>query len=539
MTNKEKKDNLMDVNVFLFNEDVYDFKDCYNTKRLPFMPSCKSSFDLGCEYEARYHVSKEKTPTWYKKVQPLVQNGTEVNFTVQSKALVFILKIKISKTKTRFFAITYGYGRGLINKDKIEYDFGIISCLNCIDENKIKELYKRNIDTQTKSSKEAFSTPVIFDLFDFEKTADIVSRISGSCSQELNLGIKMSGADSVKLTAEIKCQDMPKKCLELYISYRKNDYKKRFPFIDYVKYEKDKTVIQELERILWDQVDQKNRTHLALAYTNDELNLFDVYGVRYRSKDKEEIFNDLTIENLYEFIDNHCITKSQLKDISIVALNQDDIPLTDTEKLRKYIVLETELNKKHYILSNGKWYKINKDYAKKIDAEVDHLYEKYKCKTPVLKEWTRVINPQNGKLRYHETSYNKTYSGQTGFSVIDCKLFGRAVEAADLYFAPENKLICIKRWHASATLSHLFQQAYVSGKLIIEDEGYKKAVCDQLNISESEIRQSTYVLAIGTDKPTRKISKLLPLFSKITLKKCVKEMMAMGYGAEIYLLPMK
>lgn len=529
----------MDVNVFLFNEKVDNFNECYNSRRFDDMESCESSFDLGCEYEAKYYVAKEKIPSWFKKIQPLVQPGTEEYFTVQSKSLVFILKVKVNDEKSRLFAITYGYGRGLIDKDKIESDFGILTCLNCIDGNKIKELYKRNIDTQTKSSKEAFSTPAIFDLFDFEKTADIVSRISGSCNQDLNLGIKMSGADSVRLTADIKYQDMPKKCLELFRSYCKKDYKKRFPFIDYVKYEKNKTIIGKLEEELWNQLDQQNSTHLSLAYTGDEINLFEIYNICFSFNNKEEIFDDLIIDNLFEFINKYNITKKQLKSIQIVPLNQDDIPIVEPEKLKKYIVLEAKLGDITYILSNGKWYKIDKDYVKQIDAEVEEIYKEYKCNVPVLREWTKVNNPKSGKMHYHETQYNKSYSNQSDYIVIDCELFGRSVEAADLYFTCENKLICVKRWHASATLSHLFQQAYVSGKLILEDEEYRKIICNQLKITETQIRCVTYVLAIGTDKPAQKISKLLPLFSKITLKKCIKDIRSMGYGAEIYLLPMK
>lgn len=214
------------------------------------------------------------------------------------------------------------------------------------------------------------------------------------------------------------------------------------------------------------------------------------------------------------------------------------------ESLYSYLTFEVEHDQCVYVLVNGKWYCVNKDYLQQIDDTLDQLRQHYDSNP--LKDWPRSPNSK-GKMIHDEGFYNKQYETEADYLFLDKALYHRGydkIEVADFFYKPERKLYCVKKLNRSSTLSHLFGQASVSADLFKGLPEYQNKFLNQLQakwnaetFDSSYLQQLTFVYAIGTDK-TDDLLEQLPLFSKINLIKHMRIITKMGYSVRLASIPL-
>jgi uncharacterized protein (TIGR04141 family) len=144
----------------------------------------------------------------------------------------------------------------------------------------------------------------------------------------------------------------------------------------------------------------------------------------------------------------------------------------------------------------------------------------------------------DGKWRYHEGEYNKLYKNDPDFLALDRQPFTRfagqsghnQVEIADLYHRPTKKLLCVKWWTRSSTMSHLLSQATVSAQLLWTHPGYRDELIGQIRKQwpgipmpadpKEYVQDMKFVYVVGTDSPSRDLDSL-PVFSLVNMVKHV------------------
>jgi uncharacterized protein (TIGR04141 family) len=117
--------------------------------------------------------------------------------------------------------------------------------------------------------------------------------------------------------------------------------------------------------------------------------------------------------------------------------------------------------------------------------------------------------------------------------LIGCSTLPNKVEFCDLY-SSERQLIHLKRYSGSSTLSHLFAQGVVSGRLFLNEVDFRREVNKVLPQShrlanpETKPAPNEYEVVYGviSQSPRRLI---LPFFSRVNLKNAYSNLTSIGY----------
>lgn len=140
-------------------------------------------------------------------------------------ALVFV------RVNDRNFALTSGHTYHNLKPESYEYDFGLITTLNAIDEKKIKST---DVINPEDSRKQRIQSPSTRELtyFDIKTDQSIIKKLAGAVSDEYTPYFKnISGANNVRITSKIDAGSIMEVCEKLLALYKDDAYKQKFPDI--------------------------------------------------------------------------------------------------------------------------------------------------------------------------------------------------------------------------------------------------------------------------------------------------------------------
>ena len=206
---------------------------------------------------------------------------------------------------------------------------------------------------------------------------------------------------------------------------------------------------------------------------------------------------------------------------------------TDIYKWKIYNCIYCEISKNNttFILSNGKWYEINKDFVETVNDDYKNIIND-----------NSTIELPPSKSGEHENMYNKRV-GDDNDSIcnMDRKMIHiggarQQIEFCDL-LTKKNEIIHVKRYGASSVLSHLFSQGLVSGELFLSDEGFRKKLRDKLpNGFKSKAPQkkpnaAEYEIVYAIISKYKELE--IPFFSKVNMRNAVRRLKAFGYKVSL------
>ncbi len=136
----------------------------------------------------------------------------------------------------RWFAITFGPGgRFLLDKTKTEERFGLMD--------------KTAFDTLATHSRVQTSREASAIEFGLDVERDLVRAVTGS-SDEVELGHRLHGVDSLMAIVRIELADVPGLLRNYLDRYRSTNYKRNFPWIDHITEVKDAGLRRSLDEKL-------------------------------------------------------------------------------------------------------------------------------------------------------------------------------------------------------------------------------------------------------------------------------------------------
>lgn len=430
------------------------------------------------------------------------------------------------EVRDRVFAVAFGYGGNALPRDMMEPDFGRHVVGNCLLEDRIKAIETRSIDRNTRQAAIHVSSDSSIVQFEINTHIDSVQKLSGRSSDEV-VGGRLDGGDTVKLNYKGELADLDKICERLLELLGRNDYKKRFPFLDHWRALKDsdprrKRLDDALHALLG-----KRDTHM-IALAHPDIPRDDMAFVRIYSGRREMTFEELNVANLYEFM--RSFPSVDADRIRIDELNEDQERIGG-DKLRSYLTAQVELDGDVFVLSCNRWFKIETDFAKEIQRRVRELEDL--TTTFNLPNWERSRKkPQHAE---EEGDYNERVASNRGYLLLDKQMFtfGRSsdkIEAADL-LTVEQDFLCVKKMRDSATLSHLWAQASVSATLMNSDKSYgeklQKVYARRFG-KDFRPKHGRFVFAVATDKPGPLADSLF-FFAKVNLLLHVDRIRSCGY----------
>lgn len=405
-------------------------------------------------------VSQPHPAPWAELIQSCAADNLSPLKCQSASALLIV------ECNRRLFAFSFGQGRHVLVDDSFETDFGLKVTLNSVNADEMRSIDAKTIDERTLNIRRQSSRSSTVESFGLDVARDLVLAATG-IPRDPQFAKRVTGADALSFSAELEVRDLGSKCQQLLDEYGKTTYRDRFSWIDKLKAVKDTATIQALDSHLMSDIQkrQKENIYLALPGITDWERTKGFYcfaNHRSRTADRR---NDLFIEDYWSYYDNPLeITVDVLKkrDKAIALMGDDEIP--DEYPLYRCIVYETRYNRSSYVLSEGSWFRIDRDFVKETDEAVLQIPESK-------------LNLPHAGPNEREPDYNTRVSNeQSGYLLLDRRnitVVGRGkIEFCD-FMTKDRQLVHVKaRKSSSSTLSHLFAQGRVSAIALLESQDF-------------------------------------------------------------------
>jgi uncharacterized protein (TIGR04141 family) len=250
-----------------------------------------------------------------------------------------------------------------------------------------------------------------------------------------------------------------------------------------------------------------------------------VSGFRYRRPKQATLKDDLTLEGYLEASADSPLSLDSLKSHHVFPISAEDGDQMDRWSAFRCMYAEIELKNKLYILNNGNWYEIARDFSETVQNDFLSIPES--------------AVPMPDYTTGSELRYNTDATAHLGNACcMDQKTIVHGgghskIEFCDI-FTSDKKLIHVKKYGGSSVLSHLFMQGTVSGELLVSDAEFRVKLNRELprghklaeprrrpNPSDYEV---VYAIISTSLNPLN-----IPFFSKVSLRSARRRLMSYGY----------
>lgn len=433
----------------------------------------------------------------------------------------------------RHFAVTFGTGRYTLDPLFIEQRFGLLVTLNAVDPQKVRSIDTASLGNQGMQSRTQASRDASARDFGIDIEQDLVRAVAGT-PLDGSIGETIAGFDSLHVNVRIKFSELEDRLEKYLIKSQEKTYQQEFGWVDHIHEVRDQTLADKLTRHVIGEIKRGVTDKIWLAPDGivdwNEVSYFQFGDARTAPR-----YPVLSLDRWVEYVGG---AKSLVADDlqnRIQALRADD-SIAHQWPVARCLQAELQFNQKSYLLSAGKWYQIDEGFVESIDRVVRDL--------PTID----LGLPEYQDLT--EGDYNRRAARQSHgcFALLDADTVRHGgshsqIEFCDLY-SRDRDLIHLKRYSSSATLSHLFSQAAVSGQNFKSDVEFRQKVNAKLPPSHripdvfKPFDQDEYRVVIGIIGGPGESDKL-PFFSRVTLKNNYKLLSAYGYRVAISHIPLE
>lgn len=515
MTSKPKKQQL---SVFLAKDSIKTHLELY--KKHPSW----HEYEVSIGDDKGWLVAKKP-----KSIPPSWASFFQYHFDVKqlgfnsSTGAIFIIKCD-----DRFFILSFGVGHYLIKSDSVENNFGLKVSLNCLDENCIRCVDKSSLEAHPKESREQSTNITDLQFFGIDVERDLLKAVTGSVKKEYEkLGCRITGRDQVQFSSHVCLDGLSDYLNVLLKAYNSSSYKDgAFSWVDHIGEVKDQAVVCMLDDDLINRLKSHDFNKVWLSVP-EIVDWERTVGFKYISK-RDSVQYDVRLDDFIKYLVNNKeeISLDVLKNKKIFSVDANYEVIKGWSAYR-FMYAEGVIDNGNYILNNGKWYEVDKDYAKSIVEYYDSL--------------TMMEHDLPKYDHGSETEYNEYVSkiNSDTYYLLDRKNIKinttvSPVEPCDLFMYPDT-FIHIKRYGGSTVLSHLFNQGLVAGELFKREREFR------VKLKEKFGKESHRTFIDKHDHKFRLVYAIIseqaeglsiPFFSKISLKHAVSRLEALGYKVE-------
>lgn len=475
-------------------------------------------------------------PGW----QSLVNEGLSKPLNLLNRHAGAVLFLRSSD---HWFALTFGFGRHLLNADLVERRFGLIATLNSVDPELLRSVDTRTIEESTLLTRRQASRSSPLDVFGVDVARDILGGVTGR-PRDSSFGPSMTGADSLSLHVRVSFAGLGDLCSLLLAAYDRNDYKESFAWIDHMSHVKESGLIATLDAAVVAAMNQgpTGNAHLAAP---EQIAWENVAGFRF-SLDAPAVPNRLELE-LADYLAAHAARRVG-EPIDLRRLRSDRIEAraiqSDTVlahwSVYRAVVFETGLGGKLYVLSGGLWYQVEPTFADEITRQVRLIPELDTNELPLP-----AAHAGEREDQYVERAAPEL-SAVLGVhvEVLDRKLVRCAGAASDIevcdLLTELGQFIHVKRRTRSSTLSHLFAQGTTSAEAFVSDPSFRQAARKRIQgspcatpdlLPDHQPRTADYGVVYAIVTPaTGPLARSLPFLSQVNLSHAYRRLRSWGYN---------
>jgi uncharacterized protein (TIGR04141 family) len=375
----------------------------------------------------------------------------------------------------RLFAVTWGQGRHLLQRDAFEQDFGLKVVLNTVAPDQLKSVDARTIEETTLHTRRDLSRDSALSAFGLDISRDLLRAVTGRPEDE-TLAHRLSGSDALGMHTYEPLGALPALAERLLEAYKSTAYREHFDFIDHLRPEKRASRVQQLEDIVVSALNERDidDAHLAVPETIDWL---DVDGFRFSTgRGGDEHRPDPRISAYLDSRSDDHLTTDMVKRDRLIARRASTGGILDSWSVYRCLVFQVELDNRLYVLSAGDWFRVDLDYRAQVEADVNAL--------------PRFDGLPDADPGTDEDTYNKKAAEHLGAACLDKRFVYDGgpdkMELCDV-LTREGGLIHVKPRGASSTLSHLFSQGRNSAERLLGTPNFvgRRALSPRTSTSRS------------------------------------------------------
>ena len=488
---------------------IYLIKKGYVNNRNIIEPNYTSEVidDVGIVYLGASHSKK---PQWVSSF--FIDKINSRNLFVSNAKAVLLTRVNTAQDGERIFAIVMGYGKSMLKDNIVEERFGLKVVLNTIKPDSLRRINKKDIGGNQKLTYEQLPKKADIAEFGIDINRDLVSYITGiSDDKDYSEGV-IAGGDILSLSAEVDITNIKNFLKKTFTKYYMTTYKKNFVWIDHIQDVKDSNLTNALNNEVIKAVNSgSNNIGMAVP---EIVEWSEIKGFKYLRK---LILDDIYIDKVKKSLLKPLTDMKQLRKKKIIAISSSDDSNIHCWTAAKCLYGEITYQKEVYILSNGKWYHVNRNFVKQINQN----YKDTHISTIVFDDYTNIHQNENSYSKSFVNNHNKNYL------LMDSKNIqyggGQSkIELCDI-LSIENELIHIKPYISSATLSHLFNQAMVSAELLLSDIDFLKVANEKIKEQPKgkhfliKNKNDIKIVIAIISKSNNELPDI-PFFSKVSLK---------------------
>jgi uncharacterized protein (TIGR04141 family) len=513
------KDTTHSLTIYLIKPGTSQ-SECLNKLR----PATEHGFTLfdGTQGSVFTDSIPPHSPKWVGLLSKVVPNLPAL-LSSNASAVLFLPR------KERLFALTFGYGKGLLIPGSWDEDFGLKVTLNAVDSNRIKTVDRATLDAIGQQSRIQASREAKIGEFGLDLEQDFLRAVTGVPRDE-TLGKQLTGKDALNVKLPITIEKLPALVDRYMAEAESKAYKEIFPWMDQIHLVISPTKVAELDATMIDRIRAEDSRGLWLSIP-EIIDWTEIDSFKYRDSRSARTYPDV---HIHEFLNDVGGSKNISLELvkkgrHILAVSQQTGDVFDAWTVYRCLYCEIDQGSETYLLNNGKWYRLGADFRERINEQ-----------------FTKVPRRDLGLPTFtdkSEADFNARIatSFPNRFALLDrkeIKCGGQydKVEFCDL-FDNEKRLIHVKRYAgASAPLSHMFAQAVVSASLLRRDSDFRQEVVGYLPpefqglIREPSADEYEVVLAIVS---TSKKDLMIPFFSRVNLNNAWLRLQDLGYKVSL------
>lgn len=464
----------------------------------------------------------------------------------------------------RYFVLTFGYGRTLINRSAIEERFGLKCVLNSVENDTLRAIHFADVSGSAKRSSEQLARIGDIDDFAIDTERNLLSQVTAKCGEDELLCGTVTGGDSLAVTKEIDIDNVQEFLKSLYELFCQETYKQDFDWVDNIAPVKDPA----LEQKLWDESIRQianysyndDSQHDLWMAVPDIINWDEIEGFQIGSQtDKNKrpvLHDDVLLADVIRSFKKPIASIEQLKNRRITAISRNDDMTYRHWQAHKCLVGELTYDSKSYCVISGVWYEIQSDYLEKINADFrdtsasEIQFIPYDASENMKTEEIKGFGGKLIKLQY-EGKYNLKLERSLNFNkecalLMDRRLVSYGGKNSRIEFCDvltnNGKRIHVKQYTGSETMSHLFNQGLVSASMEKDAADYARLVDDkikQIGKHESISSIEQFQLALNPIHEVvfaivrKRDNRDLPFFSKVALCSVKKQLKRMGIETKL------
>lgn len=482
-----------------------------------------------------YYSSKPPTrPGWVSFVRDVAPSLPDVYSSSASGLLVV-------KAHGQYFALTFGYGRSLLNLSKIHRQFGLKAALNRIDPAQLRSMDTKAFEDLVVNKTIQTSKSTDIPTFGIDVSRDILRAVTGE-PRDPSLSKRLSGADALVLNTSREASELAQILSDVLVAFSEDSYKDNFGWIDHLALVTDGSLVDLLDGLVAQQLaaTDTTNTHMAMPETInwEDIDSFKIAG-------SKEVFEDLDIDEYLSTLNSPAsgITVQKLKSRQVTIKFSRSGQSDERWTLYNCLISEQRVNGQLYVLVEGKWLAVSDSLADEVDAFASQLPS-----SAII-----FINSATGES---EKDYNTRLadSHPDGLLNLDAKIkvpggASSGIEICDV-LSSDGTFIHNKRKTRSSTLSHLFAQGSVSASTFLNDGTFRNAIRAEIESTivpekrdhwlklvpdaSTPVDRAKYTVSYGVIANSNKTgTDWLPFFSKLNLMQQGKQILSMGFQLSV------